>query len=120
MRLRFRICQHSRDIKLINSIIKYLNCGMVEARSKLNFVELVVTKFSDIEHKIIPFFHKYPIQGIKSLDYKVFCTIAAPPSLFQREGVGGCIPSLSERGDALLIKDKAHLTVEGFEKNSKD
>jgi hypothetical protein len=90
--LIFRICQHSRDTQLINSIIKYLNCGRLEVRSKLNFVELVVTKFSDIEHIIIPFFYKYPIQGIKSLDFKDFCKIA------------------------LSIQNKDHLTSEGFEK----
>jgi len=93
--LRFRLTQHSRDIKLINNIIKYLNCGRLEARKKLNFVEFIVIKFSDIEEKILPFFHKYPIQGIKSLDFQDFCKIA------------------------LFIKNKDHLTSEGVEKIKK-
>ena len=29
----------------------------------------IVSKFSDIEVKIIPFFKKYPIHGVKALDF---------------------------------------------------
>jgi hypothetical protein len=32
----------------------------------------VVSKFSDIESKIIPFFNKYPIHGDKSKDFDSF------------------------------------------------
>ena len=32
-----------------------------------------VTKFSDIENKIIPFFTKFPILGVKFLDFSDFC-----------------------------------------------
>jgi hypothetical protein len=47
-----------------------------------------VTQFSEILNIIIPFFD--PVQGAKSLDYADFCRVA------------------------LLMKDKAHLTVEGL------
>jgi hypothetical protein len=75
----------------MNSLIQYLNGGRVEKRSKLDFVELVVTKFSDIEEKILPFFDKYPLQGVKSADYADFCKVVQ------------------------LMKEKAHLTVSGLE-----
>lgn len=69
--LRFQVTQHNRDIKLLNSFITYLGCGRVEGLSPLAS-NYVVTKFSDIVDKVIPFFDKYPIHGIKSLDYDSF------------------------------------------------
>jgi hypothetical protein len=36
-----------------------------------------VTNFADIIKIIIPMFKIHPIQGIKKLDYKDFCKIAA-------------------------------------------
>jgi len=89
--LRFQITQHNRDIPLLNSFITYLECGRVESfnPSASNFV---VTKFSDITDKIIPFFDKYAIHGIKSLDYISFKQIA------------------------MLMKENQHLTPEGLEK----
>jgi hypothetical protein len=37
---------------------------------------LVVDRFSDLSDKIIPFFNKYPILGLKKLDYFDWCRIA--------------------------------------------
>ena len=55
------------DEELIKSLIEYLGCGTVHKdRNTFNFL---VSKFSDIDHKIIPFFSKYPIHGVKFLDY---------------------------------------------------
>ena len=51
-----------------------------------------VTKFDDIVNKIIPFFKKYPILGVKALDFADFCKAAE------------------------LMKNKAHLTKDGLEK----
>lgn len=36
----------------------------------------VVSKFNDIIEKVIPFFDKYPILGVKSLDYICFLKIS--------------------------------------------
>lgn len=89
--LRFGLTQHNRDIPLLNSFITYLECGRVESFS-LSASNFVVTKFSDITDKIIPFFDKYAIHGIKSLDYISFKQIA------------------------MLMKENQHLTEEGLEK----
>ena len=35
-------------------------------------VHLQIAKFTDINEKIIPFFDKYPIKGVKSLDFEDF------------------------------------------------
>ncbi|KAG0632533.1 LAGLIDADG endonuclease [Tuber brumale] len=90
IQLNFRITQHSRDIVLINSLTKYLNCGMVYFNPKRSIVSFNVYKLEDILNIIIPFFEKYPLQGLKSSDFFDFCKIA------------------------LLMKDKAHLTEEGL------
>jgi hypothetical protein len=89
--LTFTITQHKRDFLLMKSIFKLLDCGQVKARPKESCVDFIVTKFSDIDAKIIPFFKKYPLTGCKKLDYLDFCKAAE------------------------LIKNKVHLTSEGLE-----
>jgi len=65
--LRFRVTQHVRDTKLMELLIKYFGAGRIEnSRQAVNFV---VSNFSDLNQIIIPFFKKYPILGIKQLDY---------------------------------------------------
>ena len=59
----------------MKSLGTYLGCGRYEARSKdknTQVGDFVVTKLSDITEKIIPFFEKYPINGVKHLDYLDF------------------------------------------------
>jgi hypothetical protein len=91
VQLNFQITQHSRDIELMKSLIIYLDCGHYTTSSKHNRGNFVVTKLSDITEKIIPFFDKYKIVGVKSQDYQDFKKVAH------------------------LMKNKAHLTYEGFD-----
>lgn len=90
--LRFSITQHARDIKLLESFINYLGCGSVVVHNTRSTVEFVVTRFTDIQEKIVPFFVKYPLQGIKLLNFNAFT-----------EG-------------AKLIKNKTHTSHEGLKK----
>lgn len=66
-----------------------MNCGKVYKNK--NVSNYRVTKFLNISEKIIPFFKKYPLIGIKSKDYEDFCTIAE------------------------MMKEKKHLTLDGLE-----
>lgn len=52
-------------------ILKFLDAGRIDwdQRKENKTVNIVVGNFSDITNKIIPFFEKYPILGIKYLDY---------------------------------------------------
>jgi hypothetical protein len=71
--LKFQVTQHIRDSAFIKSIITELGCGRIEyAESAIVYV---VTRFSDITEKIIPFFDKYPILGVKNIDYMDFCKV---------------------------------------------
>jgi hypothetical protein len=96
--IRFFITQHSRDTSLLNSLSGFFGptpCGYVsvvkDPSKALSY--FTVSKFSDIEEKIIPFFKKYPFEGSKNpSDFEDWCKIA------------------------LLIKEKAHLTQEGLNK----
>lgn len=56
---------------------------------KANYFD--VTKFSDLIGKVIPFFKKYQIEGVKSKDFKDFCKVAE------------------------LMKNKTHLTKDGLD-----
>jgi hypothetical protein len=93
--LKFAITQHSRDIQLIESFTKLFECGRTEFSSQGSAINFVVTKFSDINDKIIPYFNEYPIFSVKSLDFADFCKAAK------------------------LIKGKEHLTEVGLEKIKK-
>ncbi|OTA71343.1 hypothetical protein M434DRAFT_402737 [Hypoxylon sp. CO27-5] len=86
--LRFQITQHSKDKVLMENIVNYLECGYLSVRGDI--IDYHVTKFSDILEKIIPFFDKYPILGVKQKDFEYFKSVAS------------------------IIQNKKHLTEEGL------
>ncbi len=88
--LVFKITQHIRDTDLLKEFVNYFNCGRYSLSSP-EAGDFIVTKFEDIYTKIIPFFNKYPLQGCKYLDFSDFNSVAE------------------------LMKNKAHITSEGFE-----
>jgi len=88
VRLRFILSQDSRDEQLMKSLITYFGCGRCE-KAKDGMVYFRVTNFADNYEKIIPFFSKHQIAGIKTKDFDDWCKIAA------------------------IVKTKAHLTKEG-------
>lgn len=101
VQLAFQLTQDIRDTDLINSLKSYLGacwvacvlCGRIKTTSKnnSNWLDLVVTKFSDIENKIIPLFEKYNLLGVKSQDFNLWCA------------------------GAKLFKNKKHLTPQGLQ-----
>ncbi len=74
----------------MNSLIGYFNCGRVK-KSKYSWLTFNVTRFSDINEKIIPFFNKYNILGIKYQDFVDWCKVVE------------------------LMNNKAHLAADGLE-----
>lgn len=90
VKLSFILTQNVRDKNLIKSLVEYLRCGYttLENRGTIGFK---VTKMSNIRDVIIPFFEKYPLQGIKSKDFSDF----------------------SKAVD--LVSNKAHLSKEGLD-----
>ena len=90
--LTFQITQHSRDILLMQSIIKYFDCGRVRDRKSTPTIDFLVNSHLDITSKIITFLEKYPLQTVKQKDFKDFCLAAK------------------------IIGNKEHLTVQGLAK----
>ena len=76
VQLKFQITQHSRDTEFMESLIRYLKCGRYYPRSNKEKGEFVVTGFSEITEKIIPFLDKYPLEGVKALDFADFCKVS--------------------------------------------
>ena len=89
VKLMFLLTQHIRDEQLMRSLVDYLDCGNVYKNRET--VDFKITKFNDLTNKVIPFFQKYPLQGVKSKDFKDFCKVAE------------------------LMENKAHLTAEGLD-----
>lgn len=56
-------------------IIQYLNAGIINIHSQ-NILVLKITKFEDLNNKIIPLFEQKPILGVKYLDFVDFCKVA--------------------------------------------
>jgi len=75
VRIWFVLSQHSRDESLIKSLEKYFDCGYYRSQANKGAGEFTVGKLSDITEKIIPFFNKYIIRGIKFKDFKDWCQI---------------------------------------------
>ena len=90
--LRFQITQHIKDEELLKDIVTYLNYGRYYKTPTRDEGQYLVTVFSDINDKLIPFLNEYPLLGVKKEDYLDFVQIAE------------------------LIKSKAHLTDQGCEK----
>lgn len=74
--LGFRISQHLRDAQLMESLVQHFGCGGYYADYDRNIGQFIVSVFSDITNKIIPFFQEYPIIGVKTLDFADFCKAA--------------------------------------------
>jgi hypothetical protein len=89
--LNFQITQHARDEALLQSLKEYLGCGNYYPIASRDAGEFRVNVTADIINKIIPFFDKYPIEGVKALDYLDF------------------------KRAAKIIQMKGHLTNEGLE-----
>lgn len=90
--LRFSLTQHIRDEELLKDIVTYLNCGRYYKSPTRDEGQYLVTVFSDINDKLIPFLNEYPLLGTKKEDYLDFVQIGE------------------------LLKSKDHLTNEGLER----
>ena len=89
--LIFQITQHIRDDVLIMSLVDYFGCGNYRERKGGLAGDYLVYKVSDITNKIIPFFDKYLILGVKSLEYNDFKLVSN------------------------MVKNKEHLTKKGMD-----
>lgn len=91
IQLKFIVTQHSRDIVLMQSLVKYFSCGSVSERQNQPAVDFVVSRFSDLVEKIMPFCQNFPPLGVKLSDYLNFFKAVE------------------------LMQNKAHLTKEGLD-----
>ena len=60
VKLKFSLAQHTRDEKLLKSLVEYLGCGYYYERPNKFAGDFIVTKLADLNSKIIPFFNNYP------------------------------------------------------------
>lgn len=90
VQLRFRITQHSRDLRLMEKIVEYFGSGKIYKYGGKSAVSLTIVDFTDITNIIVPFLNKNPIIGIKLYDYLDWCKIHS------------------------LMINRSHLTVEGI------
>ena len=71
---------HIRDLDVLKGLATYFSSNSkntITNEKKVSIsedksVHLQIAKFIDINEKIIPFFEKYPIKGVKSLDFEDF------------------------------------------------
>jgi hypothetical protein len=66
--LSFVLTQHSRDLSLIKCLADYFECGQFYTYK--DYAEFKCRNFKEISEKILPFFLKYPVLGVKSKDFE--------------------------------------------------
>lgn len=88
--LAFILTQHIRDKELLKSLVAYFDCGGYYFQDNKDYGQFRSDKFQDLYEKILPFFQKHGIRGVKALDFKDWCEVVG------------------------LIKSKAHLNSEGL------
>ena len=93
VQLVFKVTQHMRDEQLLLMLIEYLDCGNIYKKGEI--IDFRVSKLSDIINKIIPFFKKYPIYGVKVKGFADWCLVAE------------------------MMKENKHLTSEGLKEIKK-
>jgi hypothetical protein len=54
----------------MESIINYLGTGKIYTYPNKKAVSIYIVKYMDITKIIIPFFNKYPIDGVKLYDFQ--------------------------------------------------
>lgn len=92
VKLVFKLTQDKRNKELLTSLIEVFGCGGIYNQSKTGgVIDFMVTGFSNILEKVIPFFIAHPLQGAKRKELADFIKVAE------------------------LMKQKAHLTKEGLE-----
>ena len=79
--LRYFITQSCDNRIILDKVHEYFKCGYVYRKAqyhgkKKDAYVFEVTKQDDIRRKIIPFFKKYPLQGIKNNSFLDFARIA--------------------------------------------
>lgn len=73
--LRFKLTMLKNEIELINYIKSYFGCGLIY-QNKDDTVDFIVYDINSINNIIIPHFMKYPLRGIKYLDFLSFKKVA--------------------------------------------
>lgn len=91
LELKFQITQHTKDAQLLASFQSFFGCGKYKEKTGGLSGDFYVGKFPDLYQKIIPFFVKYYIRGIKAKNFEDFVKIAE------------------------LVQSKTHLSNEGIE-----
>ena len=69
---RFSIKLHIDDKEALEFIKHRLNCGSVFNRTDLRSASFELNKISDIQTILIPLLDKFPLNGVKYLDYLAF------------------------------------------------
>lgn len=120
--LEFRLTQHIRDEgggrgaapTLMNSLISFLGCGRIVKYPF--FVNFVVSVHSDIIKKIIPFFAKYQIKGIKALDFSYWSKISeliTKKEHLNPEGLTSILKLKSSMNRGRLIEESSERSLAG-------
>jgi hypothetical protein len=90
--LSFLVTQHKRDYELLESFTQIFGCGTYTVNESTGVGVFLVTGFNNILDKVIPLFEEYPVLGVKAKDFEDYLEAS------------------------ILIRSKAHLTQEGFNK----
>lgn len=81
-RLCFEIELRDDDEDILHEVKRHLGCGNVYRLQYAKYhkwkphVKFRTSNFKDIYEKVIPFFKRYPLFGMKERNFKIFCEAA--------------------------------------------
>ena len=73
--MSFNVSQ--KDQTILKLIQKRLDCGIIKVRKRDGLFSYDATNPTDIIHKVIPFFERYPVLSVSKVkNFSIFCQIA--------------------------------------------
>jgi hypothetical protein len=98
IQLVFQITQHIRDEELIKNLVTYFGCGRLVVPNNKEWGYYQCTKFEDNYNIILDFFFKYPIRGVKAMDFSDWAKVA---EIIKKGG------HLTKEGSSEVVKIKS-------------
>jgi len=71
----FSLTLHRRDLRLLESVQAYFQCGGIRYSRSDGTYKYEVRAVSDLARRVVPHFERFPLQGSKAEDFRLFAQI---------------------------------------------
>lgn len=97
---QYRICQHERDLGILERIILTMGCGVIVKpsgdRDRYSTSYLWSSNINDLSTIVIPFFQQHRLYGAKGLDFQDFAPLKEGVAIMKKKGHLTSPPSIND------------------------